>query len=384
LGECRCISFDEYLLATDLKNFVLTTEHYFSRGNLTEFQKRYHSQVMGFWRNTEIYSQKSSKNGVLLPKQKISLSDLKQNTLFLEYLYSPIKRELHSWSRYDNDAATNPALEHLLVTDGANYLITNRYFFIAPEGSKEGVRLFWSDFCYSRRKSFISKSSKIVLRPVHGKWEGEYVIPTDFSVSASLFYSKVHNWDERLQEIEEAKKRQQVADQKYQELQAQRRAEEKKVVQRKEYEACRQQEELRKQQQQRVDTLRIQKEKTAHTNMPPPEFCNACGEFDWVLKETSPNMRSAIWECQYCGKSVRILSQELKPTTTQRSSIPKYVQREVWRRDHGCCVECGSKENIEFDHIIPVSKGGANTARNIQLLCQECNRKKGASDPGDF
>jgi len=59
-----------------------------------------------------------------------------------------------------------------------------------------------------------------------------------------------------------------------------------------------------------------------------------------------------------------------------KRSIPKEVQREVWRRDGGRCVECGSKVNLEFDHIIPLSEGGSNTARNIQLLCEPCNRRK--------
>jgi hypothetical protein len=61
-----------------------------------------------------------------------------------------------------------------------------------------------------------------------------------------------------------------------------------------------------------------------------------------------------------------------------RRSIPSEVKREVWRRDEGRCVDCGSRERLEFDHIIPVSRGGANTVRNIELRCERCNRSKGA------
>jgi len=61
-----------------------------------------------------------------------------------------------------------------------------------------------------------------------------------------------------------------------------------------------------------------------------------------------------------------------------RHSIPQSVKNQVWNRDDGKCVQCGSNENLEFDHIIPHSKGGANTYRNIQLLCEPCNRSKSA------
>lgn len=61
----------------------------------------------------------------------------------------------------------------------------------------------------------------------------------------------------------------------------------------------------------------------------------------------------------------------------RRRSLTKEAREAVWERDEGKCVECGSKENLHYDHIIPFSKGGANTADNLQLLCAPCNLSKG-------
>jgi hypothetical protein len=63
----------------------------------------------------------------------------------------------------------------------------------------------------------------------------------------------------------------------------------------------------------------------------------------------------------------------------QREPIADSVRLFVWQRDQGRCVKCGSQERLEFDHIIPLIKGGSNTERNLQLLCEGCNRSKGAT-----
>jgi hypothetical protein len=60
----------------------------------------------------------------------------------------------------------------------------------------------------------------------------------------------------------------------------------------------------------------------------------------------------------------------------KREPIPDDVRIFVWKRDNGRCVRCGSNRNLEFDHIVPHSKGGSDTARNLQLLCEGCNREK--------
>lgn len=61
----------------------------------------------------------------------------------------------------------------------------------------------------------------------------------------------------------------------------------------------------------------------------------------------------------------------------RRERISQEIRLEVWQRDGGRCIDCGRQENLEFDHIIPFGMGGANTTRNLQLLCGDCNRRKG-------
>jgi HNH endonuclease len=61
-------------------------------------------------------------------------------------------------------------------------------------------------------------------------------------------------------------------------------------------------------------------------------------------------------------------------------TVPQDVKIAVSVRDQGRCVQCGSSEDVHYDHKIPWSRGGSNTVNNVQLLCGRCNRIKGADD----
>jgi 5-methylcytosine-specific restriction endonuclease McrA len=63
----------------------------------------------------------------------------------------------------------------------------------------------------------------------------------------------------------------------------------------------------------------------------------------------------------------------------RREPIPRALRLTVWERDGGRCVECESDFELQFDHVIPLTLGGATSAENLQLLCASCNRAKGGS-----
>ena len=57
--------------------------------------------------------------------------------------------------------------------------------------------------------------------------------------------------------------------------------------------------------------------------------------------------------------------------------ISSEVKKEVWKRDAGKCVICGSNKNLHFDHDLPFSRGGTSLiVKNIRLLCAKCNLAK--------
>jgi len=55
--------------------------------------------------------------------------------------------------------------------------------------------------------------------------------------------------------------------------------------------------------------------------------------------------------------------------------LPAAVKHAVWQRDRGRCCKCGSRQNLQYDHIQPVGLGGRTSIENLRLLCFSCNQR---------
>ena len=62
-------------------------------------------------------------------------------------------------------------------------------------------------------------------------------------------------------------------------------------------------------------------------------------------------------------------------------AFPEDIKLAVWEQQNHICPICGKEFDYEFmegDHITPWREGGRTVAENCQMLCRECNRRKGA------
>lgn len=61
-------------------------------------------------------------------------------------------------------------------------------------------------------------------------------------------------------------------------------------------------------------------------------------------------------------------------------AFPEKIKLAVWEQQGHKCTLCGKEFDIEFmeaDHITPWCDGGRTVLENCQVLCRECNRRKG-------
>ena len=76
-------------------------------------------------------------------------------------------------------------------------------------------------------------------------------------------------------------------------------------------------------------------------------------------------------ECAHCHKAGFVIQDKFgKPTIFEEAVYKFYINAYdgtfVYRH-----------LPMEFDHVLPLSKGGKTTVENLQILCRRCNRAKG-------
>lgn len=106
------------------------------------------------------------------------------------------------------------------------------------------------------------------------------------------------------------------------------------------------------------------------------DWINQCG----VCKQSAWRIRK---------KKIVKLIYPMPFVTPKRSHYCEQEERKFWNKYHpkrvvtliikghdAACTCCYTLENLTFDHIIPLSKGGVNSWKNGQILCAFCNEIK--------
>ncbi len=113
----------------------------------------------------------------------------------------------------------------------------------------------------------------------------------------------------------------------------------------------------------------------------------ACDAVAWTLGDTFQVLRGGMQRST--GRQSRI---ELQPIIAVRGAVPSRAWRQspalsnpkLFVRDRHVCAYCGGRfdfDELTREHIVPVSRGGADSWMNCITACRSCNGHKGNRMP---
>lgn len=80
--------------------------------------------------------------------------------------------------------------------------------------------------------------------------------------------------------------------------------------------------------------------------------------------------------CLDCNRLISSGSRCSEHQRAYRSSYARHQWADAVKRRAGYrCEQCGSRDRVQADHVLPISQGGQDTPENGRALCHTCHRR---------
>lgn len=108
----------------------------------------------------------------------------------------------------------------------------------------------------------------------------------------------------------------------------------------------------------------------------------------WHAGETAFTFRGGVNRASQTVSRVTVSSIIAVKGVLRHGAYPKQIpplsNRELFLRDEHLCMYCGNQlpeHMLTRDHLVPLSRGGKDSWRNVVTACKPCNHAKGARTP---
>lgn len=108
-------------------------------------------------------------------------------------------------------------------------------------------------------------------------------------------------------------------------------------------------------------------------------------EYDREYRKNNPEKIASYPSSQKEQKLIRYRNRRARINKSNGTHTLEEVKNLLLLQRSKCAVcKVSISSGYHVDHVVPISKGGGNDILNLQLLCPNCNLRKGAQDPIDF